>query len=258
MIKLNLQGAKGTAIRPSVTPKVPNQIRLGLAPKPSTSVDDALSDADTSDAPTGSMDWLTQGTSNIRSQLAVLQMKHNASRAPEFYLRSGESKRLRFRSSSPLAMWTAYRLQIDGFWKYFTAPAPGERDLFREQGLRPVSRVCFEVIDLDGFTYTKGDRAGKSVKNVPCFFVMSTKLYEQLMVIAQKRGDLSKFDLEVSKSGKGKNTVYTFLPDPQSPFNFSSIPSIASDLPKYYAPPQVAEQRQLLNSHTPADEDGSV
>lgn len=190
--------------------------------------------------------WLTQGQTNIRDMLNKQKAEQSRKFAPEFWLRSGEEKTIRFRRSEPIGSFAVYRLKVRGRFLRITAPPAGERDLFRESGKRASFVALYEVIDIDGYVEKK---TGKKVRNVPRFLAANQRLYEQLEAIRAKKGTLAKFNLSIQKTGEGVNTSYVLIPGDNEPLDgIEKIPTIANDVSKYYAPPTLEEQRGLLGS----------
>ena len=207
--------------------------------------------AGTSPAKTGESksSWLTQGAGNIASEVANLKVQAQKKFAPEFYLRDGESKDVRLRTSEPLGLFKQYSVRINGNWNRITAPAAGERDLMREAGLKAATRVIYELIDIEGYT----DKKGVAHRNVARFFVTNMRIHEQLELIRKKKGGLTAFNINISRTGKGQSTTYSLLPDEVSA-SPSGVLTIRADLDKYYAPPSLAEQQTFMAGFDPAEQ----
>lgn len=199
----------------------------------------------------GGSGWLTRGSENIAAAVATAKAQSSKKFAPEFYLKDGESRTVRFRSSDPIGIFRQYSLRVNGKWVRLTAPEAGARDLMREAGLNAGMKALYEIIDRTGYTDKK---TGKHVKDTPRFFVANMRLHEQLETIKKKRGNLTGFDIEISRSGSGTQTTYTCLPELPSVFNTASIPVLRKDAEKYYAPPSLEEQKALMNGYNPDDE----
>lgn len=212
-----------------------------VAPKAKTDATEGAATAPKS----GSLSWMVRGDENIRKM--VDSQRANASRKypPELWFRSGEERNIRFRRSEPLCCLMVYNLKIGGRFIKVTAPGSGERDLFREAGLRPSFRAIYEVVDIDGY-----EKDGKKHTMLPRFLSANIRLHEQLEAIRKKKGTLSKFNICLQKTGKGVNTTFAIIPDDPAPLpGLERVQSIANDLAKYYSPPSLDEQRGLLGQH---------
>lgn len=206
--------------------------------------------AEASSAKSGGMGWLTQGSDAVRAQFERTKVSAT-SFAPEFFLRDGDSRTVRFRCSEPLGTFGRYSLRKDGRWHSFTAPASGDRDRFREAGLKPSQKFLYELIDVEGYVSKKD---GKHHKNQPKFFLANMRQYEQLEMIRKKLGSLTAFNIEIACSGSKQQKTLMFMPEAPRPFNgLDKIPSLKKDIAKYYAPPSDSTQRSVLEGFDPAD-----
>jgi hypothetical protein len=195
--------------------------------------------------------WATTNPDDIERRIkeqAALQLR----RPPEFYLRDGEEKKIRFVSSDPIALISVYVAKVKGEFRSFVAPELGVDDAFAEAGLTASSRIVYEIIDLDGYVDKK---TNKRIRNLPRFYVVSPKVHEQLKVIVKKYGPLDKFDIEMSRTGSGINTTYSFFPMPPKPLSLElqKLPRLRPDFAKYYAPLPYDQAQNLLKYVTPAN-----
>ena len=191
----------------------------------------------------GEASWLITRREDQRNAAKKAALM-SGNRAPEVWFKDGDEKVLRFRSG-PYVLFT-YNLKMGGNrFHSATKPAKGQVDLFAEEGMKPQFVALYEVIDRTGY-----EKDGKVVKNVVRFFKATNRIYQQLETIERKRGPLNQYDITVSRTGSGKQTTYTLMPElPEKlPSALRELPSIAKDIAKYYAPPKEAEQRTLLAS----------
>ena len=205
---------------------------------------------------TPSRGWMMTSTDAQNQAIAVQQLRSGHNRPPEFWLKDGEERPVRFRSSQPIAMLWRYSLRVNGNWASYTAPAEGEEDLFRDElGLRPALKAIYELIDIKGYT----DKKGKKFKNVPRFYATNTRTHQQLQKFNAKRGPITKYDIEISRTGTGTQTLYSMMPGEISPMSYEAktAPSLAADFAKYYAPLTEAEQRALIKQRTSRDTEDS-
>src|SRR6185369_14120772 len=110
--------------------------------------------------------WMITDREEQRSAFKEAQAMNNF-RPPEFWLTDGEEKRIRFRDADPVASIWRYSIQVDGQWRQFTKPAPGELDLFEENGFQPQLKTIYEIIDLKGYIDKKTE---KRKRNIARFF----------------------------------------------------------------------------------------
>ena len=204
----------------------------------------------------GAASWMTQGTKKIAAFVQSVKQNATRKRKPEFYVPPDTTKRVRFRDDEPIASFQSYSFRAGGNWNSYTAPGEGEVDLFLKNQLRPQFKVAYEVIDLDGYVPKKGKNAGKRVKNVPSFWVLGMRLYEQIAILKEKYGSLTERTFSVTRTGSRTNTVYTILPeDPEEMPHLDKIPSIRDSFQTYYAPPTLAEQKRLMAGYDPSEQE---
>lgn len=192
--------------------------------------------------------WMTKGSTQIASQVETVKLDAQRRFAPEIMIKDGESKRIRMRANDPLGSLRRYTVKVNGRWQSVTQPPEGSPDPLREAGLRASLKVLWECVDIDGYV----DKQGKKQTMLPRFLVANVRLHEQLEVIKKKKGDLTRFTLEISRTGAGTNTTYTLLPeDPEPMPQLARIPSLKGDVAKYYAPLSLAEMESIASRHEP-------
>lgn len=195
--------------------------------------------------------WMTKGTEKIATQVENVKLTSQRKFAPEIMIRDGESKLIRFRANDPIGSLYRYSLKINGKWTQVTAPEEGKTDPMREAGLRPSLKVIWEVIDINGYV----DKKGQKQEMLPRFLVANVRLHEQLETIRKKKGDLTKFDIEISRSGSGTQTTYTLLPEFPAPLKgIEKVKSIRGDVPLYYAPLSLGEMEALTSRNQPSED----
>lgn len=203
------------------------------------------SQASATGANVGGTGWMTKGVDNIRAQAETIKLNASRKFAPEIRVPQGESKRIRFRSNDPIGSLMRYSVKIGGRWTQVTKPEQGKPDPFRDAGMRPSMRVLYEVIDIDGYV----DKNGKEQKMLARFLMANVRLHETIEMIRKKKGDLTKYNIEISRSGTGTSTVYTMLPDaPAALPGADRIPSIASQAKDFYAPISESEMESMVNN----------
>jgi len=207
----------------------------------------------------GVASWAITDPSKFK-QVAV-QAKSDGLRAPEFWLKDGDRKQIRFLDKDAVASFRVYNQKVGGKWHKFVAPPEGETDLFASAlGLRSQPMFVFRIIDIEGYTPTKGKNAGKPVKNAPRFYVVGARVYEQIRAMVEVTGqDLNDGNVVACRSGTGTNTAYTFIPRPGilSP----AMKEVRLKFPKwqeFYKPVTLKQQREavaLLGGGDPSEED---
>lgn len=188
---------------------------------------------------------------DAESQNAALEQQRSMSgknRPPEMWLSDGDEKQVRFRDPAPIACLWRYSVKIQGKWTRYTQPDTdnGEEDLFAsELNLRPSLCAVYEVIDIAGYTSTK---TGKTLKNIPRFLVVNTRLYEQLQKIGQKRGPLPGYNVEICRTGQSTQTLYTAMAESPSPMRpeWKVALRLKPDFQRYYAPPSAIEMDAIV------------
>lgn len=192
----------------------------------------------------GVASWAVTDPSKFRR--IAKEAKFQGQRPPEFWVKDGERRGVLFVDEDAVACFQMYRVPV-GNNKYdsFVQPPEGEPDLFANVlDLRPQRQFLFRVIDLDGYT----DKKGKQVKNVPRFYRVGARQYEQLMLTVSETGiKLNKQIIRVCRTGGGTNTVYTFIPRPGGHTNETR--KVLEKFPKWqehYRPLSQAEQRRIV------------
>lgn len=198
--------------------------------------------------------WAITDPKQIR-QRAQEESSHS-NRAPEFWVNAGERRRIRFLDKDAAVVFNAYRAKIGGKWSRIVAPGDGEPDLIATNtDLRASAQFLFRIIDIDGY---ENQRTKKRVKNLPRFYLIGNRVYEQLMLLAETTGiPLNKMDVIVVRSGSGQNTVYQFIPRPGEP-DQAVRRAMQAKFPNwedFYHPPTKDEQRRILRQLGAADID---
>lgn len=191
--------------------------------------------------------WMMTGADQQKEALSRQRLLSDAKRPPEMWVKEGEDKLVRFVNEGPIACLYVYSVRIDGRWKSITCPEEGQIDLFKsELGLRPSFKAIYEVVDIHGYV----DKEQKKHKNVRRFYVGSSRVYEALEKLREKKGPLNRYNVEISRTGTGTQTSYTFLPDSPTPMTseMKAGEALAPKFASYYAPPTAAEQRVLVRA----------
>jgi hypothetical protein len=203
--------------------------------------------------------WMEIDPDEIKRKAAEQKEQMFSNRPPEFFLMPDESRNIRFRSDTPIACISQYSIPVGvtpaGNMRFdkFTAPEEGEEDLFAEAGKQSSFRAIYEIIDLTGYKHKKKGR----IKNIPRFWNVAMREYEAFEVMRKKYGSLTGREFSVTKTGSGKQSSLTIMPDDPSSLasELKALPRLSKDFTKYYAPPDEKKQRQLLKRKFDEDDD---
>lgn len=195
--------------------------------------------------------WMDRGESEIEKRINE-QRALQQNRAPEFFLMDGDSKTIRFRTDIPICSFFTYSIQVGGKWRQYVAPEQGKPDAFGEEGARSSMRIAYEVIDKEGYT----DRKGKSFRNVPRFYLLNPKQYEQIKIIRKKCGPLNTFDITVSRSGTGQKTTYSFIPMARTPMSdkLKLVEKLSPRFTEFYKPLSYEQQKAVMRRGSTGDD----
>ena len=193
-------------------------------------------------------DWLIQGRDEIDKATKHQEVlaKRNR-RPPEVWIPAEESRVLRFLTSEPVAIFRYSLRGPGGKWISVTQPSRGETDLMQRAGLLASLRFIYPVIDVDGY---EDKKTKKKLTKLPRYFVASGKAEKSLEKIREKKGSLTKYPIEVCRSGESTATTYSFLLDDPSPMppEFTAAKKVLEkELRDYYKPPTEEEQRAILS-----------
>lgn len=176
-------------------------------------------------------------------------------RAPEFWVKDGDSRLIRFLDEDAVVSFQCYRFQLNGKWVRFTKPVDGKPDLFASRlGLRAGRVFVYRIIDIEGYV----NKRGKKITNQPKFLVASNRMYEQTRMLAKESEvELNEQNIKVSRSGGGQDTTYMFVLKPKSKLT-PEMKKAAANFPKwkdYFRPPTTSEQKTIVASYAPGSED---
>lgn len=194
-------------------------------------------------AATSTPSWMTRGEEKITRTTQKMQQEAKAFGVPRFWVIDGETKQVRFCSNEPLAAIFQYRIRVRGKWRNVTQPGPGEADPCAEAGLQPMYRIVFEIIDATGYLDQK---TKKQVKNIRRFWEITPRMWENIQRIRQKYGNLTTFNIEVSRTGEGAQTTYTFMPEPKSMMPISKDKPLSPEFATYFRPLPEEKMRSML------------
>jgi len=137
-------------------------------------------------------DWFSTGYDRVKEESA----KTNYSE--EFRLGDGETAKIRFLTEEPLN-FRQHNLHVDGKWPKYTC----------RQGLEGGCPLC-KAGDTPRFVgaYTIFDYRDNKVK----IYIQGIRVLKVLDRLHAREGGLMGQDFEVSRSGKGTDTSYNFIP----------------------------------------------
>lgn len=198
-----------------------------------------------------SLGWMRTGN-EIEKEVKKHKAESASSMVPSFWLQDGEVKQVRFLSSNPIAQIYRYTRQVNGKFRKYTQPAPGDVDLFAKAGLNPSMVFVYEILDITGYL----DKNNKRVKNTRKFWEVGMRIESSLAKIREKFGGLNKRNIEVSREGEKTKATYTFLPEDPSPIPTPREPdALTPQFAKFFAPPSAEVQARLLGVSATSDEE---
>jgi len=197
------------------------------------------------------MDWMFTGD-KMKQEAQTSAATSARGYPPEFWVKDGGTSVVRFREDDPIVGMYMYSYHNGKRWAKCTQPTDTSEDRFAADGRRAAYYLVYELLDRTGYT----NKEGKKVSNIPRYWFVSDKIHKQLQHIRDKKGSLTKFDIEVHREG-GNRPVYTFMLDDalgKLPSTAKNLPSLKGDLKKYYTPPTVEEQRRMLHTSEEAEQ----
>lgn len=220
------------------------------AEEPEETSEVASDEAETSSGTSAVSSWMRTGK-DIDEEVknAALSRKEFA---PTFFVPDGASKVVRFRDSVPICGIYMYSAHNGKYWDKFTQPPDPDDDLFLREGKRASFYLVYELIDRSPYV-SKKDK--KTHKDNPKLWIIPENVHKQLQHIASKRGKLTDVDLEIHREGL-QRPAYTIMEDSSMgalPSRVKELPRLSKNIPKYFTPPSVAEQKRLLRLTSDAD-----
>jgi len=200
-----------------------------------------------------SASWAITDPSKFKA-LASSQV-NSARRPPEFWVREGEKKLIRFVDEGARTAFKVYRFRYNGNFVRHTAPPPGKPDLYEmKMGLKPSFVYLFRIVDIEGYVA----KDGKKLTNIPRYYLVGARNYSQISDLPEVTGaPLNEYNVYVKRTGTGTSTNYLFVPQPVSPLQAAHIKAVA-ELPDWktvYAPRSVEEQEVIASTYSPLEEE---
>lgn len=168
----------------------------------SSSVDEAVS----------GKSWMKTGF-----QAAKREMKRNEARrgswTPEFWLKDGESADIRLLTDEPMCLYQ-HRVAI-GTQKYAPRTCLGEGNncpLCKVGNKRQFVGV-FKILDRREEKWTSKDGKAHAQENTVKVWRCGQRILGQLEALHAKKGDLTSYDINMTRNGKGLETTYLPIPD---------------------------------------------
>lgn len=219
--------------------------------------DDEEESSSSSSSNSDADDWLTTNRADQIKQMRrhEAQQKKNSDRPPELWIKDGEARSIRFLSNEPIGSLWRYTIKSGNSFQKVTAPRLGEKDLFKARAMKPQLLFLYPVIDRTGYR----DKKGKKIANVPRYLVATSRVEKSINKIREKKGDLTRLDIEYSRQGESTDTTYSFFVEGKLSKIKSSEKKEAKILRKkarnYYAPPTIQEQRAIVGDISEDDDD---
>lgn len=213
---------------------------------------------DEDDAPVlkkSSNSWMIRDRGEQKAAAKKQQaMSRSGGRPNELWIRDGESRIIQFLSNDPIAAIYRYNVKNGKNFSRVTQPGPGEKDLMKAAGLRAGLIFYYPVRDKTGYV----DKNKKRHRNIDCFLAAGIRVESQIEKIREKVGDITKVELDFSRSGAGTDTTYNFFMENRVkaiPEGSTVTKKMTKEFEKSYAPPNVEEQRALLHGISDKEDD---
>lgn len=201
----------------------------------------------------GAFPWLTTDPA-AQKRRAEAEKAARGKRIPEFWMRGGEKRLIRFRVEDPI-QFAAYSAQVSGRFERFVAPPPGEVDLFQTAGLPRSLKYAYEILDIDGYTDKK---SGEQKKNLPRWWVVGEGLHEQIQGLREEYGALKTLLVKVVAAGKNKDKRYNFYAKVKPPHSkLAKIERLWPERGEHFAPLDEDAQQALITQYNLGSKKGS-
>ena len=194
-------------------------------------------------------DWACTDSSKFKK--LSKEAKIEGRRAPEVWVPEGQKRLVRFIEDEPIVSFKVYKMKHNGKWRMFVKPADGMTDLFATaMGLRATRVFLFRVVDINGYK----DKQGKEHRNQPRFLVASSKVFDNIQMMAEENSDagsLSEYNVSISRMGSGTSTTYQYMPKPPTPMT-PEMKKAAANFPRFtdfYKPASRSQQEAIAVSH---------
>jgi hypothetical protein len=224
------------------------KLKLGLKKKVT---EEEQEEVPASKAPLAKASWMKQGFQAANKEMANNKAKQG-SFTPDFWLKDGEEAVVRFISSEPLCMYQ-HRVQVAGKWRTHTCL--GDNCPLCEGGNKKQFVGVFSVIDRRKEEWNDKVTGKKVVRqNTVKMWRAGTRVMASLERLTAKRGSLTGYDINVSRSGESTATVYTLIPDDPSALSATDKALKPLDLVALLAPKSRQELLAGVNAGKTDDE----
>lgn len=179
---------------------------------------------------------------------------------PTVWMKDGESKVMRFIDMKPILVYEHTIRDDRGKFQTYTCRTPVTADESTSVGVCPLCdndfkrslRGVFNVIDRAGYVDRKGKKKG--VGEV-VLLKANTDLASQLKGLAE-RGKLATHDIEITRTGEGKDTRYQALPvDEATRMSVADKQKKRMVISEKLKPMSIEEMKKLLGLTDPGQEE---
>lgn len=187
--------------------------------------------------------WARKGAEFAAKQAATDAKNQGAGGGkftPEFYLTDKEPEAIiRVLDFGEVVVVRTHNVQVKGYWKQLTCPGPSQCPLC-DVDLYRGTRYVVNVIDR-----REVQRKGKVYKDQVKVWMMALSLFQTLSKVNDKYG-CADYELEVSRTGKGKNVSYNIFPHDEKELSAEDENRKLIDLFKFLAPKSRAELEKFV------------
>lgn len=162
--------------------------------------------------------WFSQGYSAVDEYAAELEYKRqNAGKkfTPNVQIDAGQSAVLRILHDEPITFKEHYLPALQGRRSYTCLMGTEDSCPMCDAGNKPGFRGAFLVIDHRPYSYESADGTKHSGDMQVSIFKQGIRVLQGMQTLAVKKG-LSNRSYDVTRTGKGTDTTYGFIPNDAS------------------------------------------
>lgn len=160
--------------------------------------------------------WFSSGYTPARKYREEMEKRATGKRVLSFWVEEDKSAVIRFLTDEPINVME-HSIMVSGKYQQRTClRGTGEECPLCQNGNKPRFVGVYCVIDRR--TYEWDDNKGKKHhdKDVVKMWKCGQRVLGQLERMHAKMGTLKGYDIEVSRTGAGKDSTYNFIPSPAS------------------------------------------
>ena len=184
-------------------------MKLKLKSKPRVEEnDDDGADGDGATASLAKAPWMSQGLQAAKKEVA--KNKSNGAWTPDFWLKDGEEADIRVITQQPINIYQ-HNTPV-GAQRFANRTCPGEGCPLCESGNKKRFVAVFTVIDRRKEKWTDKQGKAQSSESRLKTWRCGSRIMAQLENLLAKKGDFTGYDINVSRTGKGKDSTYILIP----------------------------------------------